>query len=86
MPPPLLPGTKQTRHPFCLGPTTPSHLTPTSDTPTDPRVEARNAPSKLEYLYSLVNLDRSELPWGQTNAEADRSAIWEEPLRDDSRR
>lgn len=49
----------------------------------DDRVEARNALSKLEYLYSLVNLDRSELPWGHTTADADRSAIWEEPLRDE---
>ncbi|WIA32264.1 hypothetical protein OEZ86_003110 [Tetradesmus obliquus] len=31
----------------------------------DDRVEARNALSKLEYLYALVNLDRSELPWGK---------------------
>lgn len=30
----------------------------------DDRVEARNALSKLEYLYSLVSLDRSALPWG----------------------
>jgi hypothetical protein len=29
------------------------------------RVEARNALSKLEYLYALVNLDRRELPWGK---------------------
>jgi hypothetical protein len=47
-------------------------------------VEARNALSKLEFLYSLVNLDRSELPWSQAGADTDRSAIWEEPLRDDS--
>eukprot|EP00879_Flechtneria_rotunda_P018943 GHRR01019886.1.p1 GENE.GHRR01019886.1~~GHRR01019886.1.p1 ORF type:complete len:681 (+),score=219.20 GHRR01019886.1:600-2642(+) len=30
----------------------------------DDRVEARNALSKLQYLYALVDLDRSALPWG----------------------
>ncbi|KAI8466586.1 MAG: Mur ligase [Monoraphidium minutum] len=47
----------------------------------DDRVEARNALSKLEYLYSLVDLDRRELPWS-TGSDADRSTIWEEPLLD----
>jgi hypothetical protein len=44
-----------------------------------PRVEARNALSKLEYLYSLVQLNRSELPWGSDTA-SERTTIWEEPL------
>jgi hypothetical protein len=35
----------------------------------DDRVEARNALAKLEYLYSLVDVDRSALPWG-TGEEA----------------
>lgn len=30
----------------------------------DDRVEARNALSKLSYLYALTKLDRRELPWG----------------------
>jgi hypothetical protein len=30
----------------------------------DDRVEARDALSKLEYLYALTGLDRSALPWG----------------------
>jgi hypothetical protein len=42
-------------------------------------VEARNALSKLEYLYSLTSLSRADLPWGHAAADADRSAIWEEP-------
>lgn len=35
----------------------------------DDRVEARNALSKLQYLYALVNLDRSSLPWGHNADE-----------------
>ncbi|GBF91369.1 hypothetical protein Rsub_04109 [Raphidocelis subcapitata] len=46
----------------------------------DDRVEARNALSKLEYLYSLVHLDRSQLPWGHSNADFERSGVWEEPI------
>lgn len=30
----------------------------------DDRVEARNALSKLSYLYQLTKLDRRTLPWG----------------------
>jgi hypothetical protein len=47
-----------------------------------PRVEARNALSKLEYLYSLVNLNRSEMPWGHNPTDNERSVIWEEPIAD----
>lgn len=36
----------------------------------DDRVEARNALSKLEYLYALVDLDRSALPWGRAGDDA----------------
>lgn len=35
----------------------------------DDRVESRNALSKLEFLYSLVTLDRSDLPWGGDPSE-----------------
>ena len=48
----------------------------------DDRVEARNALSKLEYLYSLAGLDRRELPWsnGSGGDGGERGAIWEEPV------
>ena len=43
------------------------------------RVEARDALSKLQYLYSLSQLDRSELPWrGPGDAiDEDKSVVVE---------
>jgi hypothetical protein len=60
-------------------PPTPHHPRPCPPPHSTPRVEARNALSKLEYLYSLVHLDRSQLPWSGDSA-GERSTIWEEPL------
>lgn len=41
----------------------------------DDRVEARNALAKLEYLYALVDLDRSELPWGPNPADGKTAVV-----------
>lgn len=41
----------------------------------DDRVEARNALAKLEYLYALVELDRSALPWGPAPDEGKTSVL-----------
>lgn len=45
-------------------------------------MEARNALSKLEYLYSLVHLNRSQLPWAG-GGSAEKTPIWEEPILDE---
>jgi hypothetical protein len=41
----------------------------------DDRVEARNALAKLEYLYALVDLDRSGLPWGPNPADGKTAVV-----------
>ena len=41
----------------------------------DDRVEARNALAKLEYLYALVDLDRSKLPWGPDPADGKTAVV-----------
>ena len=49
----------------------------------DDRQEARNALSKLEYLYSLTTLQREELVWGEA-PDNERSVVVEfDPLRAD---
>jgi hypothetical protein len=41
----------------------------------DDRVEARNALSKLEFLYAIMDLDRSALPWGPNPAEGKTAVV-----------
>jgi hypothetical protein len=41
----------------------------------DDRVEARNALAKLEYLYALVDLDRSELIWGPNPSDGKTAVV-----------